>query len=125
MTPNQQLERTVQSQRQSETNLTSPEMTDEGNRRFRVLVNGQNCWLNIEGKPQKKGFYTTRFVEAQDAEKARAIAEEMIRRDSKLSNGLLNERDDPPVICAELVEEVGMLEPAYGYAFYPEDEDVH
>lgn len=93
--------------------------------RFRVLVNGQNYWLNIEGRPQKKGFYTTRFVEAQDAEKARAIAEEMIRVDSKLSEGLLNEPDDPPVICAEDVEEVGMLEPAYGYAFYSEDEDVH
>jgi len=101
-------------------------MTDEGNRmKFRVLINGQNYWLNIEGKPQKTGFYTTRFVEAQDAEKAKAIAEEMIRGDSKLSHGLLNERDDPPVICIEKVEEVVTLAPAHGYAFYSEDEDVH
>jgi hypothetical protein len=106
--------------------LTSPEMTDEGNSmRFRVLINGQNYWLNIEGKPQRTGFYTTRFVKAQDAEKAKAIAEEMIRVDSKLSDGLLNEQDDPPLICAEEVEEVGTLEPASGYAFYSEDEDVH
>jgi len=101
-------------------------MTNEGHgTRFRVLINGQNCWLNIEGKPQRTGFYTTRFVEAQDAEKAKAIAEEVIRVDSKLSDGLLNERNDPPVICAEEVEEVSTLEPATGYAFYSEDEDIH
>ena len=97
----------------------------EDKRKYRVFVNGQNYWLHIDGRLQKTGFYTTRFVEAQDAKEAEDIAVELVRNDSKLMVGLFNEQGDPPMLYAEEAEEVDALEPAHGYAFYSKEEDVH
>lgn len=98
-------------------------MSNKGKKRpYRVLVNGQNYWLNIDGRPQWTGFYTTRFVEAHNAEEAKDIAVEMILADSKLSKNL-NDASDQPILSAEEVEAVDVLERAHGYAFYSEEGD--
>ena len=95
----------------------------EGKRKYRVLINGQNFLLNIDGEIQKTGFYTTRFVEAQDAKQAETVAIELIKSDSKLADIVLNKRGDTPMLHIEEVEEVKRLRSQVGYAFYSEEED--
>lgn len=95
----------------------------QNKRRFRVLVNGQNFLLNQDGIAQKTGFYTTRFVEAQDVEQAEAIAVELIKNDTKLSGIILNQGGDTPILYVEEIEEVKQLQQQIGYAFYSEEED--
>ncbi|HJP95836.1 MAG TPA: hypothetical protein VJ843_00535 [Candidatus Saccharimonadales bacterium] len=93
-------------------------------RKYRVLINGENFLLNIDGRVQRMGFYTTRFVEAKDAEQAEAIAVELIKRDTKLSETVLNKRGDSPMLHAEEVEEVEESGAQLGYAFYSEEESA-
>jgi hypothetical protein len=74
--------------------------------KYRVLINGENFLLNSEGRPQKLGFYVTRFVDARDAEDAENAAVALIREDVALQGLVLNNRDDPPMLYAEEVEEL-------------------
>ena len=39
-------------------------------KKFRVFVRGENFLINLDGVNQKLGFYTTRYVEAEDEEAA-------------------------------------------------------
>ena len=93
-------------------------------RKYRILVNGQNFLLEMDGENRKTGFYTTRFVEAQDAEQAEALAVELIKSDPKLSNIVLNKRGDSPRVYVEEIEEVKRLRAQAGYAFYYEEEGI-
>jgi hypothetical protein len=52
-------------------------------------------WTLME-KLKRTGFYTTRFVEAQDAEQAEFIAVGLIKNDPKLSDIVLNKGGDSP-----------------------------
>ena len=88
-------------------------------------MNGRNFWLEFEGEPRKVGFYTTRFVEAQDSQAAENFAIQMLRSDSTLQR-VLNDHSDPPIIYAEEVEESVQKHQEYGntgYSFYPEEAD--
>jgi hypothetical protein len=95
----------------------------ESKRKYRVLIKGQNFLLNKDGETPKTGFYTTRFVEAQDAKQAEAVAIELIKSDAKLADIVLNKRGDTPRLHIEEVEEVKRLRSQVGYAFYSEEED--
>jgi hypothetical protein len=66
------------------------------------------------------GFYTTRFVEASDSERAAQLALEMIRTDPKLTDRLLNSAEDLPIVSADEIEEAAELRRTTGYVFYPE-----
>lgn len=50
---------------------------------FRVLLNGQNLSIELEGKVQKVGFYTTRLVEA-DTPEGEGSAIDLIGADARL-----------------------------------------
>jgi hypothetical protein len=92
---------------------------------WRVFLNGQNFWLQSEGVPKRFGFYTTRFVEAQDPDAAETAAVQMLREDVTLQH-VLNDRSDPPMIYAEEITEAVKRDPEYGntgYSFYPEEDD--
>jgi hypothetical protein len=71
-----------------------------------VLLNGENFLLNFDGRPQKMGFYVTRFVDAADADDAENAAVALLREDALLKGLVLNGRDDPPMLYAEEVEEL-------------------
>ena len=91
---------------------------------WKVFLNGKNFLLEINSEPQKVGWYTTRYVEAPDAQSAELAAVEEIRSDPNFSD-VLNEREDPSRIYMEDVEEV--LDRSAegsdpGFAFYVEDE---
>ena len=72
------------------------------------------------------GFYTTRFVVADNDVEAENMAVQMIREDSKFQR-VLNQREDPPMIYCEGIEKVQAFEPSSvvqkGFVFYKEDTD--
>lgn len=92
---------------------------------WRVLLNGRNFLLEFEGEPKRLGFYTTRFVEAQNPEAAEMAAVQMVREDSTLQQ-VLNDPSDSPMIYAEEVTEATRQNSEYpntGYTFYEEKND--
>jgi hypothetical protein len=48
-------------------------------KKYKVFVHGQNFLLNLDGKAEKVGFYTTRFVEANDDNEAEENAISTLR----------------------------------------------
>ena len=94
---------------------------------YQVFVRGENFLINLYGVNQKMGFYTTRFVEAENEEAAEYAAMDMLRGDPKLVKGVLNEGSDPPMMYAEEIEELksfkGFPVPGTGFAFYPEESE--
>jgi hypothetical protein len=96
-------------------------------KKFRVFVRGENFLINLDEVEQKIGFYTTRYVEAQNEEAAEYAVIDMLRGDPKLSKGVLNDETDPPIMYAEEVEEIdsfqGLPLPGTGFAFYPDEKE--
>ncbi len=88
---------------------------------YRVLVNGENFLMTVDGKPEKLGFYTTRFVEASNETEAETAAVSALRQDEQLQGTVLNIADDPPLLYADEIEQVSALEKAQGFAFYPSE----
>lgn len=95
-------------------------------KKFRVFIRGENFLINLDGVEQKLGFYTTRYVEAQDEEAAEYAVMDILRADPKLAKGVLNDKSDPPMMYAEEVDEIDSFEgcplPGTGFAFYSEAE---
>jgi hypothetical protein len=52
------------------------------------------------------GFYVSRVVDAQNPNEAELAAVDLVREDSRLKGNVLNERDDPPMLYAEEIEEI-------------------
>lgn len=91
---------------------------------YRVFLRGENFLLNVDGKPERSGFYTTRFVQANNPDGAELLAVDLIRSDRWLKDSVLNERPDPPTIFAEEIEiiDASDVPPAQGgYSFFPMD----
>jgi hypothetical protein len=79
----------------------------------------------MDGTPARMGFYTTRFVEAPDPAQAEYAAVDVLRKERKLES--LNERDDPPRVFVDEVEEVSAADvPAVvqGFVFFPDERAV-
>jgi len=89
---------------------------------FRVLLDGENIWLHMEGRQQRMGFFTTRFVEAASMDEARKVAVSHFHSEKKLKS--LNPPDDPPRVIVREVERVKKTEVpriVHGFAFFPEE----
>ena len=95
--------------------------------KYRVYLEGKNFLLSFNGKPEKHGFFTTRFVEANNPEEAENISIGLIRSDTDFKTAVLNKQDDPPMIyLKEIVKliDFGDIEPpGSGYTFYPESSE--
>ena len=93
---------------------------------YGVSLKGENIWLDMEGKPSRMGFFTTRYVVAENESEAEIKAVQMLRDDPKLKN-VLNDKSDPPMIYCEGIQSVEDFDPStvvqQGYAFYPEESD--
>ena len=95
--------------------------------RYRVIIHGQNFRIKIEGKWEKRGFYTPRFADAPDPLMAEHTALQDLRQSAKYGDlimAALNSDDDPPVLRGEDIEEVepgtGAARQSAGLAFYRE-----
>jgi hypothetical protein len=72
--------------------------------RYRILIEGRNFLVSIDQVPKKAGFYTTRYIEADNPTVAENIATELIM--SELDGVMLNEPSDRPVVHVEKLEEL-------------------
>lgn len=94
-------------------------------KKYKVIIEGHNFLVKIGDETKKRGFYTTRFVEAQDTDEAENIAIGMLRADADLIALTRNEESDSPVMYVEEVEELtsfgDFTVPGSGFAWYPEE----
>jgi hypothetical protein len=93
-------------------------------KKYRLLMNGRNFLVNINGKPKKHGFYQNIVVEADSPKQAELLAITKIRHDEELKRATFNSKDDPPIIHLDtfwqldILDDVGALE--FGRTFYAE-----
>jgi hypothetical protein len=88
---------------------------------YRVFLRGDNFLLDVDGKSTRMGFFTTRFVQANNREGAKLLAVDLIRNDSWLKGAVSNPRTDPPRIFAEEIEAVegGVPDVGSGFSWFP------
>ena len=79
-------------------------------KKYRLLVNGRNILLDLEGKPQKHGFYQNFFIEADNPKQAELLVSARIFRDKEFVEIMLNSEDDSPNIHIETFWELDSLE---------------
>jgi len=91
-------------------------------KKYEVLIEGRNFVIEIDGKEQRAGFYTTRWVEAKDPKEAELKAVAIIKRDPKLKGMAKNSLKNPPMLYLDEIHEVktfkGIKLPGAGYTFY-------
>lgn len=88
---------------------------------FRILVRGENFRMNVSGSVGTFGFYTTRFVEVENPETVENEAVAAIRTDPELTCAVLNNRDNPPRIFIEEIEQIpqsDIPDVAQGFTFF-------
>jgi hypothetical protein len=96
-------------------------------KKFKVFINGANFIFGQKNKEKnlREGFYTTRWVEANNSNEAEIMANELIWDELKLK--VFNDPSDPPIMHVEEIEELEDFGdhhiPGTGFAFYIEDED--
>jgi hypothetical protein len=95
--------------------------------KYRVLVNGHNLLVDIDGVRKRHGFYTNVFVEAITPSDAEERAFDVLRQDADLRDATLNAADDPVRFTADEVHAIesfeGLRLPRQGLGFYPEEPD--
>ncbi len=94
-------------------------------KKYKVLVQGENFLINLDGKEQKLGFYTTAFVEARNEEEAEEGAIGLLRDDQEFRQSVLNEKSDSPMMFVDEIQELQSFEglnlPRTGLSFFPEE----
>jgi hypothetical protein len=73
-------------------------------KKYRVLIEGSNFAIILDGKVGKYGFFTTRFVKAKDSKNAKILVMNLIK--DELKSTILNDRLDPPVMYVEEIHEM-------------------
>ncbi|HZL88958.1 MAG TPA: hypothetical protein VFB96_11335 [Pirellulaceae bacterium] len=94
-------------------------------RKYRVTINGRNYLINVEGKPQRMGFYKICYLEAHDPQEAENLAVSKIVADPRWRGKILNSADDRPVMYLDSLDELESFEGVEsletGYIFYPDE----
>ena len=87
---------------------------------FCCFVRGENFPGRLIGEAQPVGFYTTRFVEAESAEEAKAVAVGLLRQDPSLALPGECSTKDSKVYVEEIVEVPPETErmPNRGFTFF-------
>ena len=95
--------------------------------KYKVTVEGINFLIGVDDEIRKYGFFTTRFVEAWDADEAEAKVMDMLR--VELKELVQNEKSDSPMMFVEEIEELKtfgkFLVPGTGFTWYPDDREGH
>ncbi|HID69598.1 MAG TPA: hypothetical protein EYP35_03860 [Desulfobacterales bacterium] len=92
--------------------------------KYNVFIEGTNFKIEIENTVQKCGFFTTRFVEANDPPSAEKQAMDFVREE--LQEIVLNDRENPPVMYIEKLDEIKTFGdnevPGTGFTWFKDDE---
>ena len=94
-------------------------------KKYQVMLKGCNFRIELEGVVQRLGFYTTRWVEANNPEEAEMQAVALVKNDGDLRVAVRNKPEDLPTIHLDEIIEVADFEniqvPGAGYSFYVEE----
>jgi len=97
---------------------------------YQASLEGKGFLIEHEGAIKPHGFYTTRWVKANNPEAAELAAVELLKSDANLINLTLNNRESepPPMIYLDSLNVVSWLtyfrrKPGAGYTFYLEDNE--
>jgi len=87
---------------------------------YRIIIEGRNLLMNVDGQQDKYGFYTTRWIRAAEPNNAKQKATALVA--SELIAYKLNGVDDPVTLT---VVEVGKMRWPFhrrgsGFSFFPE-----
>ena len=89
---------------------------------YRVFVEGRNVKIALENKVVRHGFFTARFLEAENEQIAEEKAKELIM--DELREYILNKNDDMPVLVVEETVRVqtfgNQLIPGKGFTWFEE-----
>lgn len=73
---------------------------------YRALLCGENFLVEFDGVVGRYGFYTTRYIEAENPDGAEAVAVQSLRDDGALREVVKNPPDDPPTLRVEQLAEL-------------------
>jgi hypothetical protein len=95
-------------------------------RKFLVRLNGRNFLALLNNDtPRKCGFYSNRYVEADDERAAELAAVNQLRAKESLVSVVRNPPDDPPLIHLVEITEIasfdGVKSLDQGIIWYPEN----
>jgi len=96
-------------------------------KKYKVVIEGNNFEILLDGKVGKHGFFTTRFVESKDSKEAETLAMNLIR--DEFESLVLNDRSDPPMMYVEENYEIDdfgdNLVPGSGFTWFKSEETSH
>ena len=81
---------------------------------FRCLIHGENFSIESDGRANVKGFYTTRFLEAENYSQAEVIGLAVLRADSYFADEAMKNRSPEARIEFEEIEELKGKPPKIG-----------
>ncbi len=87
---------------------------------YRIMIEGNGCLQEVDGRMQRSGFYANRFIEAPDEAAACALAMDSVRAD--LEPWVLNPPDFPPTLTIHKIEETARVISSRGFVWYPDEE---
>lgn len=96
-------------------------------KKFKVTVEGVNFLVRVDTETTKLGFFTTRFVEAQDEQEAENKTMDMLR--VELETLVQNDKSDSPIMFVEEIDELDSFGefrvPGTGFTWYPDEGKGH
>lgn len=92
-------------------------------KKYKVIIEGANFLVRVGTETRKLGFFTTRFVEAQDEQEAENKTIDMLR--VELETLVQNDKSDSPMMFVEEIDELksfGEFEvPGAGFTWYRDE----
>jgi hypothetical protein len=90
---------------------------------FRVFACGEDFPVVLDGQVEVVGFYTTRYVEAETAGEAEAIASEMLFEDPDLETPPGYEEYQPRLVFEEVEQVSAPVDIDDNFSFFPMEEE--
>ena len=90
---------------------------------FRLFACGEDFPVILDGNVEIVGFYTTRYIEAETAGEAEAIASEQLFEDEDLQPPPGYEEYQPRLVFEEVEQVAEPLDINDGFSFFPMDEE--
>jgi hypothetical protein len=91
---------------------------------FAVMLRGENFVVDLDGKPTRLGFFTTRYVRAPTPEAAEFAAVARVKKDKQLTYSVQRDTSPLPMLYAERIESRPwwqVLRRGAGYSFWDMD----
>ena len=90
---------------------------------FRLFACGEDFPVILDGNVELVGFYTTRYIEAETAGEAEAIASEQLFEDEDLQPPPGYEDYQPRIVFEEVEQVAEPIDINDGFSFFPMDEE--